>query len=72
MFRVIGPDGDHLALVDDVQDVVRVVRLGRRGRYVVEETGASLESPGHTTRHWGTAIKFPSGDIAIHPLPGPE
>jgi hypothetical protein len=71
MLRIIGPDGDHLALSDDVRGAVQVVRLGRRGRYSIEEIGAGFESPGHTSRNWGTVIKFLSGDIAVHPLPGP-
>ena len=71
MFRIIGPDGDYLALSEDFQGVVQVVKCGRRGRYHVDEIGAGHQPAGQTPRVWGTVIKFPSGDIAVHPLRGP-
>jgi hypothetical protein len=71
MFRIVSPDGVHLALSETVQGVVEVVRNGRPGRYYIDETGAHLLSSGQTARTWGAVIRFPSGDIAIHPLHGP-
>ncbi len=68
MFRIISPDGVHLALSETVQGVVEVVRNGRPGRYNIDETGANLLTSGQASRNWGAVIRFPSGDIAIHPL----
>ena len=44
MFRIISPDGVHLALSETVQGVVEIVRNGRPGRYHIDETGANLLS----------------------------
>ena len=71
MFRIISPDGDCLALSETVQGVVNFVRLGRPGRYQVDEAGTNTQSSGSTSRNWGAVIRFPSGDISIHNHSGP-
>jgi hypothetical protein len=71
MFRIISPDGVYLALSETVQGMVEIVRHGRPGRYHIDETGANLPTPGQSSRNWGAVIRFPNGDIAIHPHQGP-
>lgn len=67
MFSVIDPEGHHLTIAETVQAVVRAVRLGQHGRYQVDELGVECTSPSRNSRNWGSVIKFPSGDVAIHP-----
>jgi hypothetical protein len=71
MFRILSPDGVYLALSETVQGVVEIVRNGRPGRYHIDETSANLLNAGQPSRNWGAVIRFPSGDIAIHPLQEP-
>ena len=72
LFKIFCPDGDYLALSETVQGLVEIVRRkGRPGRYHVDEINANLTSPGQNSRNWGAVIRFPSGDVALHPPPGP-
>jgi hypothetical protein len=70
LFKIIGPDGETVAVSDTVQGVVEIVRNGQRGRYHIEDLRENLRSPGEKSRTWGVVVKFPSGDISIQPLAG--
>jgi len=70
LFKIIGPDGETVAVADTVQGVVEIVRNSQRGRYHIEDLRENSRSAAEKSRTWGVVVKFPSGDISIQPLTG--
>jgi hypothetical protein len=55
--------------VDSVEQIEQTVRESKLGRYHVDEIRAHDDPfpSGHTSRAWGTAIRLPSGNVALKP-----
>jgi hypothetical protein len=68
MFRISGKD-DFLVDVEEVEEVVPVIRSSPPGRYHVDEIAAKPLRSRHTVRRWGIGIKHSDGAIVIRPDP---
>jgi hypothetical protein len=72
VFRIICPNGSFMEIAETLEGALDTIRKGRRGRYHIEDLRLNSLSNGQTWRTWGAIVKFPSGDISVQPLTGPE
>jgi hypothetical protein len=71
MRRPNDPQGDLVGDAPDVEGLRRLVGGLGQGRYHVDEIAPEPLPSGHTSRHWGSAIKHPDGRVELDPDPWP-
>jgi hypothetical protein len=68
MFR-ISNGLDRIIDVAQIDEIGRVMRALEPGAYYVDEISPDVSPSGHSSRHWGVAIKRKDGSVVLEPDP---
>jgi hypothetical protein len=70
MFRIIR-EQDFYTIAASPDEIVEALRHAGPGRFIVEEVSRAGEllRSGHSCRRWGTAIRYPDGQVTLDPVP---
>jgi hypothetical protein len=71
-FRVSRPDAGQVLDVDSADAVEAIIRSGAPGRIQVDDVSSDPSPSGHTSRRWGTEIKWGDRTFVVEPDPWPE
>jgi hypothetical protein len=69
MFRISRHGREPVVDVDSVEQIEPAISESKLERFHVDEIRAHDDAflSGHTSRAWGTAIRLPSGNVALKP-----